>query len=143
MRLTLSMLGLLLAAGVASAQTPPADSPPPASSSGQQMSRIDRLAILLDLTDTQKLQVQQVLDQQRQQMRAFWQQQSSSGQKPDFEQMRTERRQLRQQTLAKLQTLLSAEQYQKLQVLMTPPNGRRWRHGAPPASSGSSSSSAG
>ena len=103
MRLTVSMLGLLLAAGLASAQTPPADSPPPASTSGEHMSRLDRLAILLDLTDTQKLQVQQVLDEQRQQMRAFWQQQSSSGTKPNFQQLRAERQQLRQQTLAKLQ----------------------------------------
>ncbi len=143
MRLTLSMLGLLLAVGVASAQTPTANSPSSASGSGQQMSRIDRLAILLDLTDTQKLQVQQVLDEQRQQMQAFWQQQKSSGAQPNFQQLRAERQQLRQQTLAKLQSLLSAEQYQKLEVLTTPPHGHRWHHRAPPAGSGSSSSSAG
>lgn len=142
MRVTLSMLGLLLAGGLASAQTPPADSPPAASNPAQQLSRIDRMAILLDLTPEQKSQVQQVLDQQRQQMRAFWQQQSASGAKPDFQQLRAERRQLRQQTLAQLQQLLKPDQYTKLQVLMTPPLRRGWRHGHSPAGSASSSSSA-
>ena len=139
MRVTLSMLGLLLAAGLASAQTPPADSPPPASTPGAHLNRLDRMAILLDLTPEQKAQVQQVLDQQRQQMRAFWQQQHASGAQPDFQQMRAERQQLRQQTLATLQTLLSADQFKKLQVLMTPQFHRGWRHR--PASAGSSSSS--
>ena len=69
MRVTLSMLGLLLAAGFASAQTPPADSPPAASNGAPQMNRLDRMAILLDLTPQQKLQVQQVLDEERQQAR--------------------------------------------------------------------------
>lgn len=128
MRMTLSMLGLLLAAGFASAQTPPVDSPPAASNPTQRLNRLDRIAILLDLTPEQKTQVQQAFEQQRQQMRAFWQQQQASGAKPDFQQMRAERQQLRQQTLATLQTLLSASQYNKLQVLMTPPLRRHWRH---------------
>ncbi len=127
MRITLSMLGLLLAAGFASAQTPPADSPPTASDSAPQMSRLDRMAILLDLTPQQKLQVQQVLDEERQQMRAFWQQQKSSGAKPTFQQMRAERQQLRQQTLAQLQQLLNPNQYTKLQVLMRPQFRHRWQ----------------
>jgi len=136
------MLGLLLAAGFASAQTPPADSPPAASNGAPQMNRLDRMAILLDLTPQQKLQVQQVLDEERQQMRGFWQQQKSSGAKPNFRQMRTERQQLRQQTLGQLQQLLNPNQYSKLQVLMTPQFRHHRRHG-PPASSESSSSSAG
>ena len=134
MRVTLSMLGLLLAGGLASAQTPPADSPPAADNPAQHMSRIDRMAILLDLTPEQKSQVQQVLDQQRQQMRAFWQQQTASGAKPDFQQLRAERQQLRQQTLTQLQQLLRPEQYTKLQVLMAPPLRRGWRHGPAPSS---------
>ena len=142
MRVTLSMLGLLLAAGFASAQTPPADSPPAASNGTPQLSRLDRLGILLDLTPQQKLQVQQVLDEERQQMRAFWQQQKSSGAKPNFQQMRTERQQLREQTLAQLQQLLNPNQYSKLQVLMTPRFRRHWRHG-PAGGSASSSSGAG
>ena len=140
MRVTLSMLGLLLAAGFASAQTPSAESPPAASNPAPRLSRLDRMAILLDLTPQQKLQVQQILDEQRQQMKAFWEQQKASGAKPDFQQMRTERQQLRQQTLAQLQQLLSADQYKKLQVLMTPPFRHRWRHG-PRSGAGSASSS--
>jgi Spy/CpxP family protein refolding chaperone len=141
MRVTLSMLGLLLAAGFASAQTPPADSPPAASNAAPQMNRLDRLAILLDLTPEQKTQVQQILQQQRQQMRAFFQQQTASGAKPNFQQMRTERQQLRQQTLTTLQTVLSADQYRKMQVLMTPQFRHHWRHH--PGSSGSAASSSG
>ena len=141
MRVTLSMLGLLLAAGFASAQTPPADSPPAASNGAPHMNRLDRMAILLDLTPQQKLQVQQVLDEELQQMRAFWQQQQSSGAKPDFQQMRTERQQLRQQTFAQLQQLLNSDQYNKLQVLTTTQGRHHWRHRPPASSSGSSSSS--
>jgi len=136
MRVTLSMLGLLLAAGFASAQTPPATSNPP-----QHLNRIDRMAILLDLTPEQKTQVQQALQQQRQQMQAFFQQQKASGAQPNFQAMRAERQQLRQQTLATLQTLLSADQFNKLQVLMTPQFHRGWRHHGPGSGASSSSSS--
>jgi len=141
MRVTLSMLGLLLASGFASAQTPPADSPPAASNTAPQMNRLDRLGVLLDLSPQQKLQVQQVLQEQRQQMQAFWQQQKSSGAKPDFQQLRAERQQLRQQTLAQLQQLLNPNQYSKLQVLMAPQSRHGWRHGPRGAGSASSSSS--
>lgn len=150
MRLPLSIVGALLAAGgaagLATAQTSPSTpaNPPATTNARPHLSRIDRLAILLDLTDTQKLQVQQVLDEERQQMRAQWQQQRSSGAKPDFQQMRAAMRQQRQQTLAKLQALLSADQFRKFQVLMAPPRGHRWHHGphgAPGSSSGADSSS--
>jgi Spy/CpxP family protein refolding chaperone len=144
MRLPLTMLGALLATGIAVAQTTPPDAPPPPPEAGQPLTRIDRLAILLDLTDSQRQQVQQILEQQRQQMKAYWQQQQSSGTKPDFQQLRAQREQLRQQTLAQLQPLLSADQYKKLEVLMTPPAfGRRHHHGPPPGGSSESSSSAG
>ena len=142
MRATLSMLGLLLAAGLASAQTPPADSPPTTSSSTQHLNRLDRIAILLDLSAEQKTQVEQVLQQQRQQMQALWQQQKASGTQPNFQQLRAERQQLRQQTLASLQTILSAEQLNKFEILQTSQHHRGWRHRPGSASSGSSSSSA-
>jgi Spy/CpxP family protein refolding chaperone len=150
MRLPLAIVGALLAAGgaagLATAQTSPSTptDPPAANGAGHHLSRIDRLAILLDLTDTQKLQVQQVLDEERQQMRAQWQQQRASGAKPDFRQLRAAMHQQRQQTLAKLQALLSADQFRKFQVLMTPRRGHRWHHrlhGAPGSASGAGSSS--
>ncbi|MGH8259947.1 MAG: hypothetical protein ACREUG_09675 [Steroidobacteraceae bacterium] len=156
MRLPLSIAGALIAAsavtGAAIAQTSPSNAPPVQSQGGQHLSRLDRLAILLDLTDTQKLQVQQVLQEQRQQMRTQWQQLKSSGTKPDFRQMRAAHQQLRQQTLAKLQTLLSADQYRKFQVLMTMGRRGRWHRGppggpppagSPPTDGSGSSSSAG
>lgn len=140
---TLSMLGLLLAAGLASAQTPPADSTPAASNPAAPMNRLDRMAILLDLTPQQKLEFQQVFQEQRQQMQAFWQQQKASGVKPNFQQLRAERQQLRQQTIAQLDQLLTTDsQRAKLQVLMTPQFRHHWRHRPGSAGSGSSSSSA-
>jgi TolA-binding protein len=143
MRVILSMLGLLLAAGFASAQTPPAESPPAASNGAQQMNRLDRMAILLDLTPGQKQSLEAALQQQRQEMRTFWESQKVSGAKPNFQVMRQERQQLQQQLLSTMQNQgLSEGQLQKLQILMTPSH-RHWRHRPGSGSSASSSNSAG
>ena len=138
MRVTLSMLGLLLASGFASAQTPPA-----ASNAAPHMNRLDRMAILLDLTPGQKQALQVALQQGRQEMRSYWESQKASGAKPNFQQMRQERQQLQQQVVTTMESQgLSETQIQKLQILMTP-QGRHWRHRGGAGSSASSSSSAG
>jgi hypothetical protein len=138
------MLGLLLASGFASAQTPPADSPPAASNAAPQMNRLDRMAILLDLTPGQKQALQAALQQGRQEMRSYWESQKASGAKPNFQQMRQERQQLQQQVVTTMESQgLSETQIQKLEILMTPQSRHGWRHGPRAAGSGSSSSSAG
>ena len=116
---------LVLAWGLAIAQTPPPGAP-------GEAKHLDRLAILLDLSDTQKLQLQQVFEAQHASMQAMRQQQLSSDQKPSFAQMKAAREQLHQQLLTKVQPYLSADQFKKFQVLEEHPPPHRWHHGPPP-----------
>ncbi len=76
--------------GTALAQAP--DAPPGGG-------RMDHLATLLDLTADQKTQVEAVLDEEHAKMKAAHEQ-------------------IQQDTLARLKTLLSAEQLEKFQALM-------------------------
>jgi len=116
--------------GAAVAQPP--DSPPPGGHPGpgfrheSPAERLDKLATLLDLTDAQKAQVQTILEEQHSKMKAFRDQAESSGQKPTFEQMRAQREQLHEETIAKLTPVLTPTQLKKFQVLMEehgPPGG--------------------
>jgi Spy/CpxP family protein refolding chaperone len=79
---------------------------------------LDKLATLLDLTAAQKAQVQTILEEQHSKMKALHEQAEASGQKPTFEQMKTEREQLHQETVAKLTPVLTPTQLKKFQVLM-------------------------
>ncbi len=122
-----------LIGGMAAAQAP--DSPtgvPPAGGPGRPgfqretpAERLDHLAVLLDLTDEQKAQVQTVLEEERAQVKAAHEQARASGQKPTFEQMRAAHEQAQQDTLAKLTPVLSPTQLKKFQILM--------EHRPPPA----------
>ena len=128
------ILSLLLFAvfGVANAQTP-GTPPPSASQPGEH--RMERLATLLDLTDTQKTQVKAILDAEHAKMRAQWQAAQASGTKPSFEQMRAAHEQIRAETLQQLTPVLTATQLKKFQVLMEEERGRGGHgpHGPPPA----------
>lgn len=133
---------LALAAGAVLAQTPAASATGPTS-------RMDKLATLLDLTDSQKPQVQTILEGQRtqmqqlrSQMKAQWQAAKAAGTKPDFAQMRGAVQQLHQETLTKLSTVLSATQLTKFKTLESMTHHHGWGHGgfaggAPASSSGS------
>lgn len=108
---------LALAAGAVLAQTPAAGTTGPSS-------RMDKLATLLDLTDSQKSQVQTILQEQHtqmkqlhSQMKAQWQAAKAAGSKPDFAQMRTQFQQLHQETLTKLSGVLSPSQLTKFKTL--------------------------
>jgi Spy/CpxP family protein refolding chaperone len=97
---------------------------------------VDHLAILLDLTDAQKAQVQAVLQQEHDSMKAQMEQARASGQRPSFEQMKAQHTAMKQDTLAKLTPVLSPEQLKKLQVLMDEhggPGGPHGHRGPPPA----------
>jgi hypothetical protein len=131
MRLSVLTVAALLAANIAAAQ-PPAQGRPDAAQ------RLERLATLLDLTDTQKLQVQQVLDEEHAKMQALHAQMRASGQKPSFDQMRATFEQMHQETLAAVKPLLSADQYKKFELLSQGHGRHGFRHApqaAPPASS--------
>lgn len=131
-----SALVLLCAMGVAFAQAPSA--PPSGPPNAQQ--RLDRLAILLDLTDAQKAQVKTILDAQHAKMRAQLEAARASGTRPTFEQMQADRQQLKADTLQQLSSVLNAAQLKKFEVLMEDERGPGrgppgHRHGdAPPAS---------
>jgi hypothetical protein len=108
---------LALVAGAVLAQTP-------AAGTTGRTSRMDKLATLLDLTDSQKTQVQTILQEQHTQMqqlhsqlKAQWQAAKAAGTKPDFAQMHTQFEQLHQETLTKLSTVLSATQLTKFKTL--------------------------
>lgn len=117
-RLTL-VATALLAAGVASA----ADNPPP----GPRGPDMNRMAILLDLNDSQKADVQKILEEQRAKMRANYQQNQASGTRPTREEMRKQHQEMRAETITKLQAVLTPEQIKKFEALTDHPHHmRRW-----------------
>jgi Spy/CpxP family protein refolding chaperone len=134
MRTVLAVLGLMLA-GAAIAQPPDsAAAGPPGAAQHLQF-----LATMLDLTDAQKTQLQQVLATERTKLQALREQWESSGTKPTREQMHSAHEQIAQETLTQLKTFLSEAQVTKFQLLMKQRMHGRWGHppagGAPPASS--------
>jgi Spy/CpxP family protein refolding chaperone len=128
MKITLVAVAVLWM-GVAAAQGPDAaggGGPGPGFRHESPAERLDRLAILLDLTDAQKAQVQTILDEQHAKMKAQHDAAQASGQKPTFEHMKAAHEQLRQDTLAKLTPVLTPAQLKKFQVLTEergPPGG--------------------
>lgn len=96
-------------AGAALAQNP---------GGGGHANRMENLAVLLDLTDTQKGQVQTILQGEHAQMKSLFEQaKAAGGGKPDFQSMRAARQQIAQDTLTKLSTVLSPAQVKKFQTL--------------------------
>ena len=84
---------------------------------GAHASRIESLAILLDLTEAQKPQVQTILQGEHAQMQALFEQARAAGSKPDFQAMHAAREQINQDTLQKLSGILSPLQLKKFQTL--------------------------
>jgi Spy/CpxP family protein refolding chaperone len=111
MKVRIFALLLLAVLGSASAQTTP-----PGPRGGEH--RMERLATLLDLTDTQKTQVKAILDAEHAKMRSQMQAAQASGTKPSFEQMRAAHQQLQAETLQQLTPVLTSVQLKKFQVLM-------------------------
>ncbi|MET0985899.1 MAG: hypothetical protein ABW034_10875 [Steroidobacteraceae bacterium] len=107
-----------LAAGIAVADTPPKGPPGP---------DMDRMAILLDLNESQKTTVQQVLEEQHQKMREAREQNQSSGTRPSREEMQKLHAQMKQDTVTKLQGVLTPEQIKKFEALTDRPPPRHMR----------------
>jgi Spy/CpxP family protein refolding chaperone len=82
---------------------------------------IDRMAILLDLNDTQKTEVQKILDEQHDKMRAAREQSVSEGTRPSRDEMMKLHEQSKQETVTKLQGVLNAEQIKKFEALTDRP----------------------
>jgi Spy/CpxP family protein refolding chaperone len=133
MRATVLALALLCA-GAAFAQTPA-----PANAAAHQAQMMNDLATLLDLTPTQKPQVQAILQEEHSQMQAqhaqmkeLFEQAKASGTKPDFTQMKAAHEQLEQETITKLTPVLTPGQLAKFQVLAKLHHQHFHHHGGPP-----------
>ena len=108
---------VLLAAGSALAGSP-------APHHGPRGADIERLAVLLDLDEGQKVAVKDVLDTQRAERRAAMKQARESGTRPSREEMRAKREQAQKETVEKLRGILSDQQLKKFEVLTEkPPRG--------------------
>jgi FMN phosphatase YigB (HAD superfamily) len=94
---------------------------------------MDRLATLLDLDTYQKTQVQRVFEEEHTAMDASREQLAASGeQQPSFEQMRARRDQVHQETLTKLESVLTQDQLKKFEALTDRPEEPRPPPPAPP-----------
>ena len=124
---TLSTLFAMCFAAAAAAQSPSDQPAPPTAQHGPHGPHgppgmdIDRLTVLLDLDPYQKQQVAQVLNDQRNAMRAERQANEASGTRPNFADVQAHRLDAQQQMIT------------KLKVLMEPPTGGRGYRGTPPA----------
>ena len=92
---------------------------------GQHGPDMDRMAVLLDLNDSQKAEVQKVLCEQHDKLKAVHEQQHAAGTKPTREERQKFHEELKQDTVTKLQGVLSADQMKKFEVLMDHPRGHR------------------
>jgi hypothetical protein len=87
---------------------------------------MDRMAILLDLNDSQKAEVQKILEEQHGKLQAVHEQNRAAGAKPTREERAKFHEELKQDTTTKLQAVLSAEQIKKFEALT---DHREHRHG--------------
>lgn len=117
MKISIPVLtALLVTAGTAGAQPP---------RGGLPRLDMDRMAILLDLDDYQKSEVERVLNEQREAGVAMREQLAASGERPSREEMQAHREQMQQDTLTKLQAVLTEQQLVKFQVLTERGDGAR------------------
>ena len=87
-----------------------------------QSDDMDRMAILLDLNDGQKTAVQEILQQQHDKMHASHEAQHAAGTRPTREEMTRLHEQVKQETVTKLQTVLTPEQIKKFEALTDRPS---------------------
>jgi hypothetical protein len=109
--------GVLALAWLATSVALAAD--PPAQTQGHPRGPdMDRLALLLDLNDYQKTEVEKVLKEQHEQFRAAREQAKSSGEeRPTREEMRARHEQMKQELHTKLSSVLDEQQLKKFDAL--------------------------
>ena len=99
---------------------------PPHQHKGPDM---DRIALLLDLDEQQKSEVQKVLEAQHQTAHDTIDQERADGQRPSGDEMRARHEKLKQETLDKLGGVLNEQQLKKFAALTDHPPGARHGHG--------------
>ena len=110
----------------------------PAATGTAQATRMQNLAILLDLTGNQPAQVQAILEDEHQQMKQAFESARAAGTRPDFQQMHALHQQFEQDTITKLSSVLNATQMKKFQALLQVRHGERFHHGPPPGAAADS-----
>ena len=95
----------------------------------EQLNRMDRMGILLDLDDYQKTEVQRILQEQRESMRAAREAMRDSGERPSREERVARRQQAREAVMTQMQSVLTPEQITKFEVLRDMNRGRGRRGG--------------
>lgn len=86
---------------------------------------MERMAVLLDLNDTQKVEVEKILREQHERVRTLHQERRSAGAQPTREERMKVHQELKQETLGKLQSVLTPEQIKKFEVLTERPHRRQ------------------
>ncbi|MGH8269204.1 MAG: periplasmic heavy metal sensor [Steroidobacteraceae bacterium] len=104
---------LLAVAGTALAQQPPAAPPPPHWHARMEQQRIERMAVLLELTAAQRQQVQTILTDEHARMKPAMQQVEKA-----MKQARATHEAVHKETLQRLSSVLTPAQMKKLKVLM-------------------------
>lgn len=117
---TLVVVALTLVAGTALA-----DGPRPGGMRGPD---IDNLAIILELNDQQKQEVEKIMSAHHEAAMARREAHRAAGERPDRETIEAEREQMRADLHARLQTVLSAEQLEKLDAMRAMRGDRPPRH---------------
>jgi len=96
---------------------------------GQRGPDMDRMAVLLDLNDSQKAEVQKIMSEQHDKLKAAHDQAHASGTKPTREERQKFHEEMKQEMTTKLQGVLTPEQMKKFDALMDHPRGAgRWQH---------------
>ena len=96
---------------------------------GQHGPDMDRMAVLLDLNDSQKAEVQKIFTEQHEKLDAKHQELKASGTKPTREERQKFHEEMKQEMTTKLQGVLTPEQMKKFDALMDHPRGAgRWQH---------------
>jgi hypothetical protein len=109
-RVTLLALAWLTSS-VALAQTPVTSAP------GPDAERMDRMALLLDLDAYQKTEVEKILKEHHEKMRAEREAARASGTRPSREEMQAKREQSNQELHTKLSGVLNETQLKKFDAL--------------------------
>jgi Spy/CpxP family protein refolding chaperone len=86
---------------------------------------MDRMAILLDLNDSQKAEVQKIFNEQHEKLKAVHEQQRSAGTKPTREERAKFHDEMKQDMATRLQAVLSADQMKKFDALTDHRRGHR------------------
>jgi Spy/CpxP family protein refolding chaperone len=95
---------------------------------GQHGPDMDRMAVLLDLNDSQKAEVQKILGEQHEKVKAVHEEKRAAGTKPTREERAKFHEELKQDTVTKLQAVLSPEQIKKFEALTDHSHGHRNAH---------------